>query len=249
MIRLRQATRIGFWWAVIAFLVLLALPDTARSKGDNCVPLVGHPGAVVCGGRVDGVAVALAAPVPTIEVIVADPLPAVSKQPKWTLPSCRELWPLFVRAGERYGVDPVLVQIVGLVESGCGQAQSSGVGAQGIMQVMPTTAAGLGAQPGWQTDAAENIRLGAKYLAASMKTYGQPESVDPDYARAIRLTSLAYNGGPGMALRELRGQGVATESSYHARWVTGMWAERHAPKSDTLETWCGLTRWCLERGQ
>lgn len=255
------------WFGVAVFAVVFVRLTSVQGGGlTNCVALTGHPGAVVCNGRV------LAAEAATVpaggqaagkltesfrEAVTgaAAPRPTTalrdqeSREPTWQIPSCRALWPAFVAAGHEFGVDPVLVQIVGLIESGCGQAQSSPVGAQGVMQVMPGTAAGLDPAPDWRTNKAENIRLGARYLAAAMRTYGRPESVDPDYARAIRLTSLAYNGGPGMALRELQGRGIATESAFHARWVTGMWAERHDATSQTLEEWCGLTRWCAERGQ
>ena len=249
----------GALWvgAIVAAWVFMRLVSVDGVVLSNCVPIPDQPGAVVCGGRVERRVALAAGAEPTLETIIAGPLPTREAVtiPAWALPSCRALWPEFVAAGAEFGVDPALVMIVGLIESGCGQAQASGAGAQGVMQVMPAPARGIALQLGerlpsdWMTNKPVNIRLGAQYLAGRMKAYGQPESADPDYVRAVRLASIGYNGGPGMAAKAAAGRAIASESEFHARWVSGMWAERHRPASATLEEWCAMTRWCGEREQ
>src|SRR5579864_1756835 len=61
---------------------------------------------------------------------------------------------LIQQAAAKYGVDPALALAVANQESGYNQAARSSAGAIGIMQLMPSTAAGLGVDP---TDAAQNV--------------------------------------------------------------------------------------------
>jgi hypothetical protein len=258
---IQGASTVFKWGTAVAFVALLALPNVPKSQYENCVPLDGHPGARVCGGQVRTM-VALAAglrPTATTEVIVADPLPTkeLVKIPAWALPSCRELWPEFMAAGAEFGVDPALVMIVGLVESGCGQAQASGAGAQGVLQVMPATAVGIAQNLGeslpadWRTNKPVNIRLGAQYFAQQMRSCagaGAPQ-VAPDYLSVVRCACIGYNAGGGWISRWINQGRAPDESKMHARWVGGMWTERHNGSSPTLEEWCAMTSWCKERGQ
>ena len=48
----------------------------------------------------------------------------------------------FQKAGQQYNVDPALLRAVALVESGGDPKATSPVGAQGLTQIMPATAAG-----------------------------------------------------------------------------------------------------------
>jgi len=222
-----------------------------------CVPLDGHPGAVVCGGRVER-AVALAAPKPkpTIEVIVADRLPT-ERIPPWMPRACREHWSLFEQAGSTHGISPTLLSIVSLIESGCGGAKRqfggvivSSAGAAGIMQIIPATAQGIAANRGlvlpddWRTNDALQIDYGAWLLAGHMRAYGRSAAVDPDYVETIRLSCIAYNGGAGAVKAYQRGQGYQ-ESKAHSGLAVGMWQERAAKRSPTFELWrdAGGWRW------
>jgi soluble lytic murein transglycosylase-like protein len=92
-------------------------------------------------------------------------------------------------AAERNGLDPAL--LAGLIkqESGFNPNAGSPAGAQGLCQLMPGTARGLGVTD--LHDPAQSIEGGAKYLAQQLKTF------NGDVARAL----AAYNAGPGAVQR------------------------------------------------
>lgn len=253
------AVRVGLIAGGIAFAWLLAHAEPVTSR---CVPLVGQPGATVCGGRVDE-GIAWAAAAPTMEVVVAEPLPVKATVteaiPAWMPSTCRELWPIFEQAGHAHRISPTLLSIVSLIESGCGGAAKtsapngvivSSAGAAGVMQIVPATAQGIASNRGlvlpddWRTNEALQIDYGAWLLAHEMRAYGQDESADPDYVETIRLACIAYNGGGGAVMAYRRGTPYA-ESLSHSGLVVGMWQERHAKRSPTFERWrdAGGWRW------
>jgi soluble lytic murein transglycosylase len=100
---------------------------------------------------------------------------------------------MILAAAEREGLDPFLVIAVIQVESGFRPEAVSPVGAVGLMQVMPQTAAWIasrrdaeGRSTGALSDPEANIAMGSWYLAYLLDRYGD----DRDLALA------AYNAGP-----------------------------------------------------
>ena len=86
-----------------------------------------------------------------------------------------------------YGLAPGLLEAVAWQESRGRMSAVSVKGALGVMQLMPSTAAELGVNPG---DLADNIRGGALYLRRQLDRFG-----------SVPLALAAYNAGPGAVLR------------------------------------------------
>ena len=86
-------------------------------------------------------------------------------------------------AAKDYHLDPSLLRAVIHAESAFKRYAVSDKGAQGLMQLMPGTAADLGV--GDPFDAGQNIRGGADYLAQLLKQFNGDE----------QLATAAYNAG------------------------------------------------------
>ncbi|HEY0000440.1 MAG TPA: transglycosylase SLT domain-containing protein [Actinoplanes sp.] len=91
---------------------------------------------------------------------------------------------IFVKAGARYGVSPKLLAAVAKVESGYDPRAVSKAGAQGLMQLMPSTAKGLGVHNSFDPEQA--INGGAKLLARNLREF-----------KSLPLALAAYNAGGG----------------------------------------------------
>jgi Transglycosylase SLT domain len=118
-------------------------------------------------------------------------------------------------------VDPKLVEAVVQVESGYNPRARSPKGAQGLMQLMPATAARFGvANP---FDTAENIRGGVTYLGQLLKQFNGD----------VKLSLAAYNAGEGAVLRE-RGIPRFQETQGYVRRVTALYPSSPARQNTPL---------------
>lgn len=97
---------------------------------------------------------------------------------------------LFRQVGARYGMSPSLLAAVAQVESNFKPNAVSHAGAQGLMQLMPTTAASLGVNP---LDPAQAVDGAARLLSKHLRDFG-----------SLPLALAAYNAGPG-AVRQYGG--------------------------------------------
>lgn len=91
----------------------------------------------------------------------------------------------FKEASETYGVDINLLKAIARQESNFNPSATSSAGAMGVMQLMPSTAKGLGVTNAY--DAQENIMGGAKLMAQNLKKYNGD----------VSLALAAYNAGGG----------------------------------------------------
>jgi soluble lytic murein transglycosylase-like protein len=88
-------------------------------------------------------------------------------------------------AARRNQVDPLLVHSVIQVESNYNAHAVSPKGAEGLMQLIPSTARRFGAKNSF--DVKENVEAGVKYL----------KYLNSLYPNDLRLTLAAYNAGEG----------------------------------------------------
>jgi soluble lytic murein transglycosylase-like protein len=92
--------------------------------------------------------------------------------------------PLISKYASAHGVPPRLVSAVMRVESCYDRQAVSRVGARGLMQLMPSTAAQLGVHDTF--DPEQNIQGGVRYLARLMTRFNND----------LHLALAAYNAGP-----------------------------------------------------
>jgi soluble lytic murein transglycosylase-like protein len=124
-----------------------------------------------------------AAEIESVESIVAvpDPPPAPAASPS---PNPAGVDDLLTHAGAQHNIDVELLASVIHAESGWHAHAVSRSGAQGLMQLMPQTARGLGVHDSFRPD--ENINGGTTYLDALLTRYHDN----------LALALAAYNAGP-----------------------------------------------------
>lgn len=136
-------------------------------------------------------------------------------------PCAQKWWPEIVAAGQKHGVDPRLILEFMGNESACKKGALSPVGAQGLMQIMPTTGQEIqnqcreNAAAVWEPGV--NISLGACYIRmmADALTGGDLSTWD-----SVFWVAAAYNCGPGCAGQTMRGQrSLPAETVPYARAI------------------------------
>jgi soluble lytic murein transglycosylase-like protein len=96
----------------------------------------------------------------------------------------QELTPVIQEASRKYSIPPSLIKAVIQVESNFNPGALSPKGAQGLMQLMPETAADL--QVADPYDIQENILAGTRYLSLLLQKFGHK----------LPYALAAYNAGP-----------------------------------------------------
>ena len=127
-----------------------------------------------------------------------------------------ELARLIEELARRHGLDPALVLAVVSIESGFRPEAVSPKGAQGLMQLMPRTAASLGVQDAF--DPEQNVDAGVRYLEGLVRLYGG------DLTRAL----AAYNAGQGAVARH-GGVPPYRETRAYVRRVLAAYRAKKAP--------------------
>lgn len=148
---------------------------------------------------------------------MADPKASVAAAPAPAAPRAemksRDKHPtrrMIDEAAWRHGLPPAIVHAVAQSESAYNQKAVSHAGAIGVMQLMPGTAAQLGANP---RNEAENIDAGTRYLREMLVKFQH----HPDQ---VALAIAAYNAGPG-AVERYRGVPPYSETQVYVRRVIG----------------------------
>ncbi len=134
-----------------------------------------------------------------------------------------ELDRLIREAGERHGVDPSLISEVVRQESGFHPRAVSPVGAAGLMQLMPATAARLGVTD--RFDPAQNIDGGVRYLRSLLDRFNGN----------VALALAAYNAGEHRVIQCGWTIPPISETQTYVRTILTRY-HRHRPPSERNPT-------------
>ncbi|HAH88452.1 MAG TPA: lytic transglycosylase domain-containing protein [Armatimonadetes bacterium] len=139
---------------------------------------------------------------------VYDPyrLAVASFNPNLSSAQVEEITKSILAYSEKYGVDPRLVIALIIAESGFRPNATSRAGAQGLCQLMPGTARGLGVKNAY--DPEQNIQGSIKLIKGHLDKYGD-----------LALALSAYNAGAG-AVKKHGGVPPYKETRNYIRKVT-----------------------------
>lgn len=129
--------------------------------------------------------------------------PALEREP---FRRFEQLAALFRTYGTRYDLDWLMLASFSFQESGFDQSVRSPVGAIGVMQVMPATAADRAVNIPDIEELENNVHAGSKYLNLLRAHYFSDEAMDP--TERMLFTMAGYNAGPNRInrLRRVAGE-------------------------------------------
>ena len=119
---------------------------------------------------------------------------------------------LIEREAKKNGIDPLIVELIVQQESNFDPYATSRSGAQGLMQLMPGTAAMLGCTDPY--DAEQNVAAGTSYFATQLRRF-------QDLGQAL----AAYNAGPG-AVANFGGVPPYAETQNYVALICGRYNQR-----------------------
>ena len=154
----------------------------------------------------------LAAARKPIETYTAAPTTTPRTDVAWTTGN-RSIDNLIRLNGQRYGVDPYLIYCVIRQESGFRTGATSPVGAMGLMQLMPGTAARYGVTNPY--DPAQSIMGGTRYLANLLRLFGG----------RVDLALAGYNAGEGAVMKYGRRVPPYAETQNYVRTIGARYAQ------------------------
>lgn len=114
-------------------------------------------------------------------------------------------------------IDPLIIEIIVKHESAFNPTATSGVGAQGLMQLMPETATDLGCQNAY--DPVQNVAAGTRYFADLYRQFGD-----------LSLALAAYNAGPGN-VSSFGGVPPYSETQNYVASIAGEYLSRRRKRS------------------
>jgi soluble lytic murein transglycosylase-like protein len=158
-----------------------------------------------------------------IETFTFSPEPSVRTDIAWTTGN-KSIDNLIRLNGNRYGVDPYLIYCVIRQESGFRTGATSPVGAMGLMQLMPGTAARYGVTNPY--DPAQSIMGGTRYLANLLRLF----------RGRVDLALAGYNAGEGAVMKYGNRVPPYRETQNYVRTIGTRYAQSGGTGGVTLTT-------------
>lgn len=172
--------------------------------------------------------------------VLAEPLaePLAEQQPDdlgiaW-LPADIRVYANDIRTvSARHGVDPQLVAIVTMLESGGNPEAKSPAGARGLMQLMPQTAAKIAKKrkiadhsESRLDDPTYNLDMGTYLLGQLQQQFADGDALRP---RDVERIAAAYNAGSGRLREALAGKRpLSAETRRYKKRVRDLWGKRES---------------------
>ena len=178
-----QAYTLYITTLLLSFLITILSLASEVSYAENSTNIVENQLAFITTGREKNFNFQTANITKDTIIIISNTPSQFSKKEEISLPNTYDNY--IIAAAEKYNIHYNLIHSIIKHESNYDPKAVSKAGAQGLMQLMPKTAAGLGVNDPF--DPKQNIEGGTKYLSYMLERYNGD----------IVLALAAYNAGPG----------------------------------------------------